>query len=152
RPLSRRELQFDDTNRDKRCVLQRWEVRFGERMAGFAELTQFSETYHPKRFLFRVCVLPEFEEDRLNEPLLSLVINSYQNHRGSFLRSLVRDDQQHLKSVLERSGFKPTMRFQDKILHLKEPGTDSTVGRGEAAPQGIEVKTLSELQSNPDCH
>lgn len=151
-PLSGETIRFVDTTRDPRCVLYRWIATSDDGLCGFAELTQSSETYHPTRFQFRICVSPEVEGKGLEEELLETVLEEFRHHRGLSLRSLIRDDQVSMISVLEGAGFKPSMRFLDKALNLKTYESEAIQRPYAALPEGISVKTLRELRSDPECH
>jgi GNAT superfamily N-acetyltransferase len=151
-PLSPREMRFADVTRDQRCLLERWIADMGGKTAGFAELTQSSETYHPTRFQFRIFVLPEFEGNGVMEGLFATVLQTFRDHRGVSLKSVVGEDRAALSSFLENSGFIPSMRYIDKTLDLNGLDLRKVRENLQALPNGISVKTLGELRSDPACH
>lgn len=148
--LSPRELQFTDRNRDPRCIVQRWVAHVGEVLAGYGVLSQSPEAYSPTRFQFQIYVLPEFEGKGIEEQLLKAVVGTFQHHKGASLRAVVESTRDRFNSVLDRAGFRPSVKFFDQLLELSEAGRAQIDSWIEAAPPGIRFITFAEFRSVPD--
>jgi len=140
-------MAFADKTRDPRCLLLRWVASTEGKTAGFAELTQPSESYSPLRFQFRICVLPEQAGQGLEEELLTTVISTFQSHRGTGLRCLLRSGQEAVEESLRKSGFTPSMNFSERLLDLNSMNS-STLAGFLPEPSGIEIVTFGDILSS----
>jgi GNAT superfamily N-acetyltransferase len=150
-PSTVEELRYQDENRDPKCRLQRWVTERDGRVVGVGEYTQAPGTYHPQKFVINVMVHPNHQRNGLGSALYERVIEGLRPLDPISLRSNVREDMVRGVRFLKDRGFREAMRSWESRLDVAAFDTTPYAGLGEKVrAQGIEIKTLKEIQGDPD--
>jgi GNAT superfamily N-acetyltransferase len=113
---------------------------------------QFAHSYHPRKFVVRVQVHPEFQKQGIGSALYQHVMQALQPFDPIAVRAFSREDMTRSVRFLEDRGFQELERFWESRLDVTT--FDFTPYNGveeKVLAQGIEIKTLLELESDPDC-
>jgi mycothiol synthase len=145
------ESRYHDVHKEPKLRWARFLAEWDGTPVGYGDYGQSSGEYHPRKFWVNVCVRPEFQERGIGKALYDHVVRAVAPFDPISLRGSTREDRPRAIRFLEDRGFRDTMREWESRLDVG--AFDFTPYAGvEAAvrARGIELKTLRELEADPD--
>ncbi len=150
-PGTAEEWRLGDLNRDPKCLWARWVLEDGGTPIGYCGYSQSSHNYHPHKFYVSVTVHPDRQGQRHGSRMYEHVVAAIEPHRPVALRMETREDYARSLGFLERRGFREEQRERESRLYLKDFDFDRfTEAEERVVGQGLEIRTLTEIQSDPD--
>ena len=140
-----------DRNRSPKSKFQRWVAVEDGRVVGFASYAQNSWNYPPQSFYVDVEVLPEYQHRGIGSALYNQVMEGLQGFNPPALRADAFTNLPQGFAFLQKRGFYEA--FRETPVHLDVASFDPIPYAGlepKLNAQGIFIKTLAELQSDPD--
>jgi GNAT superfamily N-acetyltransferase len=151
-PMTADEWRFEDEKRDPKFLHARFVAEDpDEGVIGFAQYGQDAWNYDPRRFDLRVVVTPAHRRRGVGAALYDHLLAELNPLDPTGLRAQVREDMADALSFVQRRGYVETMRDWESRLDV--PACDLSRFDGAAervAAQGIVVRTLRELDGDPD--
>jgi len=147
------ELRYWDEHRDPTHKFQRWVAEQNGRVVGVAHHGQSMDNYHPRKFSLDIIVYPDAQRQGIGSALYEQVVASVKHYDAISLRGRVREDMLPGIHFLQVRGFRDVWREWESRLDLAT--FDPTPYHGLEAKlrqQGIEIKSLKELESDPECY
>ena len=141
-----------DRNRDPKCLWRRFvaESRDGETV-GFGVYEQSPYMYHPRKFWVGVSVDPEWQGQGIGSRLFDHVLSELAPYDPLTARAMAREDYERSVRFLAKRDFAEEMREWESRLDVTAFDFSPFEGaRERVAAQGIAVRTLRELESDPD--
>ncbi len=139
-----------DERRDPKCKHQRWVAVHEKRIVGATNYDQSLWEYHPQKFFMGGGVLPDYQGQGIGSALYDALLAGLQPFDPIEIRVNARDDFPQSIRFLEKRGFAEHMRSGES--HLDVTAFDPSPYAGledKLRAQGIEIKTLRELESDP---
>jgi GNAT superfamily N-acetyltransferase len=150
-PGSVEEMQFNDEHRDPKCKRQRLVAERDGQIVGVAEYNQYVSMYHPQRFQVGVEVKPDCQGQGIGSLLFDHLRAALQPFDPLSLRSGVREDMVRGVEFLKHRGFVEDLRNWESRLDVAQfDPAPFAKAEEQVLAQGIEIKTLRELESDPD--
>jgi len=151
RPLSAEEFMEFDKNRNKKCKHRRWMAIVDNSIVGTGLYTQEIWQYHPNKFHCYIMVLPEYQNQGIGSKLFDLISETIQQFDPIQINTDARDDMPGAIRFVENRGFKYIQRYAEP--HLEVDSFDFVPFESiekKLNSEGIVVKTMRELESDPD--
>lgn len=151
RPRTPNAWEEADRNRSPNVKYRRWVAVEEERLVGFAAYRQGPVEYPPQSFWVNVEVAPEYQRRGIGSRLFDEVMQALQAFHPPALRADAFTNLPQGFSFLQKRGFYEA--FRETPVHLDIPTFDPHPYEGLEArlkSEGIVIKTLSELKSDPD--
>ncbi|HEU0000030.1 MAG TPA: GNAT family N-acetyltransferase [Ktedonobacteraceae bacterium] len=145
------ELRYWDEHRDPTHKFQRWVAEQNGRVVGVAHYNQSMENHHPRKFWLDIMVHPDAQRQGIGSALYEQVVTSVKQYDPINLRGRTREDMLPGIRFLQARGFQDVWRDWESRLDVTT--FDPTPYQGLEAKlrqQGIEIKTLTELESDPE--
>jgi mycothiol synthase len=145
------ELRYWDEHRRPESQLARWVAESEGDVIGAASYSQFAFMYHPRKFFVHGLVHPDFQGRGIGSALYREVYSAVQQFDPLALFARAREDRQSSVRFLSKRGFRERMRTWESCLDVAafEPAPFAGVEETLRA-QGIQVKTLKELEDDPE--
>ncbi len=140
-----------DRNRNPKCKHQRWVAVEDGFVVGFASYGQSAGEYHPQRFNVHFEVHPKYQRCGIGSSLYNQVMDGLQEFDPRILRADAFTNLPQGFVFLQKRGFYEA--FRETPVHLEVNSFDPSPYAGLEAKleaQGIVIKTLQELESDPD--
>lgn len=120
-------------------------------IVGFAQVTQYTWTYHPHKFNLRVRVTPDYRRQSIGTALAEQVAAFLAPLDPITLWAYTRENEVDGLRLAARYGFAQEARFIQSQLDLAafDPAAFGNVTERLAA-QGITLQTLADLADDPD--
>jgi GNAT superfamily N-acetyltransferase len=152
-PRTVEEWRFGDEHRDPKCQFQRFVAERNGLVVGFGTYSQPADMYHPRKFEIDVRVHPDHQRQGIGATLYEHVVAALQPFDPLTLRAGIREDMTRGVQFLKDRGFVEEMRGWESRLDVTAFDFTPYHGAGEKVrAHGIEIKTLRELETDPDCH
>lgn len=150
-PTTETELHFEDDHRDPRCRFERWIAECDGKVVGCGHYGNAAGWFHPRKFWIDLSVHPEHQGRGVGSTLYNRLLELMAPFDPLLLRTGAREDKQHSVQFLLNRGFREDMRAWESRLNVEEfdPSPYADVEKKVRA-QGIEIKTLRELESDPE--
>ncbi len=145
------EMRYIDEHRDPTHRFQRWVAEQDGRVVARAQYHQSPEGYHPRKFWIGSTVHPDAQRQGIGSALYERVVASVQQFNPLNIRCKIREDMQPGIRFLQKRGFQDMWR--DWESHLNVTTFDASPYQGleeKLREQGIEIKSLKELESDPE--
>ena len=147
------EMRYWDEHRDPTHKYARLVAEHDERSVGIGEYGQAFDEYHPRKFWMNIIAHPDVQRRGIGSALYDQVMQDLQQHDPIAVRSQVREDMAASIRFLEARGFRNVWRSWESRLDLTTFDPAPYQGLEEKLrDQGIEIKTLAELASDPECY
>lgn len=151
-PITGEQWQQDDVNRDPKCKHARWVAELDGKVVGFCEYDQLAGRYHPDHYWLRIEVLPEFRRRGIGAALYDQVITAVSELKPELVRIALRENMPDQIRFVTQRGFTEDWRSWEMRLNVETFDPTPYAGAEEKLrAKGIEIKTLDELASDPDC-
>lgn len=145
------EVRYEDERRDPKCRQGRWVAQSGGVIIGYGTYGQSSSTYHPRKFWLDVLVRPEWQRRGAGSALFERLTEALAAFDPLRLKCGTREDMKGSVRFVERRGFREAMRMWESRLDVTAFDPAPYAGVEERVrEQGIEVRTLRELESDPE--
>jgi GNAT superfamily N-acetyltransferase len=144
-------LRHEDETRDPKCKHACWVVEHQGRVVGVAEYDQFSGMYHPRKFFMALTLVPEHDAMENRTVLWDQVRTALEPFEPLSILSDGREDRRVNIEFLESQGFIEVMRYWESRLDVNTfDFTPHQHVQAEVEAAGFEIKTLAELQADPE--
>jgi len=118
---------------------------------GFASYRQPLGSFHPNRFWIEVSVLPEFRRKGIGTALFEQVMEELTPHNPATIHTNTREDFTETRHFLHHRGFEEVMReWESRLNPATVDLSQWTKYDALMAQAGIEIKSVRELESDPD--
>lgn len=145
------EVRFQDEHREPKCKFARFVCELGGGLVAHGEYSQSSHTYHPRVFNVHVTVAPEHQGCGIGAALYDHIVDALRPFDPLRLRSHCREDMLRGMRFLQDRSFVDDMRSWESRLEVEAFDHSPYEGTEEKVrAHGIEIKTLRELESDPD--
>jgi len=140
-----------DQKRNPKCKFQRWVAVKGVSVVGFGSYGQNIFEYHPQRFNINIEVSPDDQRQGIGGALYEKIITELQPFDPCILRADAFTNLPQGFQFLKKHGFYEAFRETpvqiDTFSFDPSPYTDL---EPKLLEKGITIKTLRELESDPD--
>ncbi|HEY9087956.1 MAG TPA: GNAT family N-acetyltransferase [Anaerolineaceae bacterium] len=140
-----------DARRPPKYLCRRWVAVEDGQVVGYAGYKQSAGEYHPQRFQVDVKVLPGYQRRGIGSALYACLLDGLQRFDPRVLRADAFTHLPHGFRFLQSRGFFEAFRETPVYLdaHAFDPTPYAQLETGLNA-QGIFIKTLRELEVDPD--
>ncbi len=150
-PTTETELRFDDDHRDPKCKFERWIAERDGVVVGCGQYGHAAGWFHPRKLWIDLSVHPEQQGRGVGSTLYLRLLESLAPFDPLLLRTGAREDKLHSVQFLLNRGFQEDRRAWESRLNVEafDPSPYTGVEK-QVRAQGIEIKTLRELESDPE--
>lgn len=149
--LSASDFTEGDRLRDPKFRTQRWVAIEKDEIVGAGYYTQSNWFAHPQKFMLWVGVHPRHRRSGIGSALYETIIHGLQPFDPLALRSRATDDFPQSIRFLEKRGFQEVIRDIPSELDVQAFDMTRFTGLEDRfRGNGIEIKTLSELENDPE--
>ena len=150
-PTSGSEIEAGDARRDPRFKFQRWVAIEENQVVGVASYNQSIWFNHPQKFMLWIGVRPENQGCGIGSRLYETVMHALQPFDPMALRTTATEDLLQSHRFLEKRGFQEVIRDIRSELNVQSFDLSRFTGlENRFQGLGIQIKTLPELESDPD--
>ena len=147
--LSAADFTEDDSLRDPKFRTQRWVAIEQDEIVGAGYYTQSNWFAHPHKFMIWVGVHPDHQRNGIGTALYETIMHGLQPFDPLALRTRVKEDSPNLR-FLEKRGFQEVIRDIPSELDVQAFDLTRFTGLEDRFQDiGVEIKTLPELESDP---
>lgn len=145
------ELRSEDEHRSPRCKFQRYVAECDGRVVGFGFYHQWGTMEPPRRFYGNLCVRPDHQGRGIGSALYNHLMDALKPFDPLVLATWIREDLTRGIRFLQDRGFREFMRDVESQLDVASFDYTPYVGlEDKLRAEGIEIKTLKELKTDPD--
>ena len=149
--LSALDFTEGDRLRDPKFKTQRWVAIMKDEIIGAGYYTQSNWFAHPQKFMIWVGVHPRHQRSGIGSALYETIMHGLQPFDPLALRSRATDDCPQSIRFLEKRGFQEVIRDIPSELNVQAFDLTRFTGlKDRFRVNGIEIKTLSELENDPE--
>ena len=150
-PTSGLEIEAGDKRRDPRFKFQRWVAIQKNQVVGVGSYNQSIWFNHPQKFMLWIGVCPENQRCGIGSRLFETVMHALQPFDPMALRTTATEDLLQSRRFLEKRGFQEVIRDIRSELNVQSFDLSRFTGlENRFQGLGIQIKTLPELESDPD--
>lgn len=150
-PTSGLEIEEGDERRDPRFKFQRWVAIEKTQIVGIGSYSQSIWFNHPQKFMIWIGVRPENQRCGIGSMLFETIMHGLRPFDPLALRATATEDFLHSKRFLEKRGFQEVIRDIRSELNVQSFNLSRfTEMENRFQGLGIEIKTLPELEDDPD--
>jgi mycothiol synthase len=150
-PTSGLEIEDTDRRRDPRFKFQRWIAVEKDQVVGVGYYNQSIWFDHPQKFIVWIGVRPENQGCGIGSSLFETIMHGLQPFDPIALRTTATEDRPHSIQFLEKRGFVEVIRDIRSELNVQSFDPSRFTGLEDRFQAfGIEIKTLPELEHDPD--
>jgi mycothiol synthase len=149
--LSASDFTEGDRLRDPKFKTQRWVAIEKDEIIGAGYYTQSNWFAHPQKFMIWVGVHPRHQRSGIGSALYETIMQGLQPFDPLALRTRATDDCPQSIRFLERRGFREVIRDIPSELDVQAFDLTRFTGLEDRfRGKGIEIKTLPELENDPE--
>jgi mycothiol synthase len=149
--LSALDFTEGDRLRDPKLKTQRWVAIEKDEIVGAGYYTQSNWFAHPQKFMIWVGVLPRHQRGGIGSALYETIMHGLQPFDPLALRTRATDDCPQSICFLEKRGFQEVIRDIPSELNVQAFDLTRFTGLEDRFQgTGIEIKTLHELENDPE--
>jgi GNAT superfamily N-acetyltransferase len=149
--LSASDFTEGDRLRDPKFKTQRWVAIEKGEIVGASYYTQSNWFAHPQKFMIWVGVHPKHQRSGIGSALYETIMHGLQPFAPLALRTRARDDCPQSICFLEKRGFQEVIRDIPSELNVQAFDLTRFTGLEDRFQgYGIEIKTLPELENDPE--
>ncbi len=140
-----------DAQHDSRYLKRAWVAEVNGGVVGRALYDQYAWEYDPRAFQFEVAVLPDFQCQGIGTALYETLVTALVEYQPIRLRTETRSTWPGAVHFLEKRGYTAYNRMRRSTYPVAD--FDSAPYRDletKLEAQGITIKTLGEMESDPD--
>ncbi len=150
-PTTEIELRFQDEHRDSRCHFERWVAERDGLLIGVGQAGHAAGWFHPRKLWIDLSVHPDHQGRGVGSALYERILASIAPLDPLILRTGAREDKLHSVQFLLNRGFQEDCRSWESRLDVRTFDPTPYAGVEERVRAlGIEIKTLRELEGDPD--
>ena len=139
-----------DQNRHKKCKHRRWVAVADDSIIGTGTYTQNIYQYHPHKFKIWIGLKPEYQNKGIGSKLYDQISEALKQFDPISIITETRDDMPHAVRFLLSREFKEFQKYSEPYLDVNS--FDFTPYKSleqKLNSNGIEIKTIRELESDP---
>jgi GNAT superfamily N-acetyltransferase len=136
--------RYRDTTREPRIRLRRLVAEADQRLVGMGQVMHIWWNFHPRRYVLRVEVDPEWRGRGLGGTLFNRLWASVTTWNAELVRSNTSAAAPRGAAFLERRGFREWRRRWESVLTVSEADTSAVdAGAARALAAGVEIDTFA---------
>jgi mycothiol synthase len=140
-----------DKQRDPKFKFQRWIAIEKDQIVGMGSYTQSFWLAHPQKFMLWIGVRPEYQRRGVGSNLYETILHGLKPFDPLALRVTATEDRTQSIRFLEKRGFQEVIRDVPSELDVQSFDLTCFTGLEERfRDKGIEIKTLPELEDDPE--
>lgn len=144
------EVRHYDEQRDQKFIHSRFVAEESGIVIGYGNFQHDSWQFHPQKFGVEVSVHPDFQHRGIGTRLYSHLMNELEKYDPIFLKAYGQEGKDPAMAFLAKNGYEEVMREWESCL---DPANFDFTPYSDVAQkveaQGIVIKTLRELESDP---
>ena len=145
------ELAEQDQQRDPKFKSRRYVAIEQDQIVGAGSYNQSIWFAHPQNFLFWIGVQPEYQSRGIGSALYQTIMHGLQPYDPLALRATANEDSPQSMRFLEKRGFHEVIRDVRSELNVQAFDLTRFTGLEDRfQAEGIEIKTLPELENDPE--
>jgi len=145
------EIAEGDRRRDPKFKFQRWIAIEQDLVVGTGHYTQSIWFAHPQKFMLWIGVLPGHQGRGTGSALYETIMQGLQPFDPLALRATATEDRPQSMQFLEKRGFQEVIRDIRSELNVQAFDLTRFTGLEDCFREaGIEIKTLPELENDPE--
>jgi GNAT superfamily N-acetyltransferase len=145
------EIEAADRRRDPKFKFQRWVAVEKDHILGAGSYNQSIWFAHPQKFILWISVHPEHQRGGIGSALYETILDGLQAFDPLALRATASQDRPQSLRFLERRGFQEVIRDVPSELDVQAFDLTRFTGLEQRfRGRGIEIKTLPELEQDPE--
>ena len=145
------EIASGEKQRDPKLKFQRWIATVEKQIVGMGYYNQSIWFAHPQKFMLWIGVLPDHQKHGIGSMLYETILHGLQPFDPIALRATATENLTQSTRFLEKRGFQEVIRDIRSELKVQSFDLSRFTGLEERLRvNGIEIKTLSELEYDPD--
>lgn len=146
------EWQFQDNNRSPKIRWNRFVAEDNEgAILGFGQYHQHEDMYHPQKFNIKIYVHPEHQGRGIGSAVYDTLLEALTPYDPLVVRANIREDHTRAVKFATDRGFTDGMRDWESRLDPRALDFSQWAdARPKVAAQGIVIKSVAELASDPD--
>jgi len=149
--LSASDFAEGDRLRDPKFKTQRWVAIEKDEIVGAGYYTQSNWFAHPQKFMIWVGVHPRHQRSGIGSALYETIMHGLRSFDPLALRTHATEDYPQSIRFLEKRGFQEVIRDIPSELNVQAFDLTRFTGLEDRfRGNGIEIKTLPELESDPE--
>jgi mycothiol synthase len=148
---SKMEIREGDEQRDPKFKFQRWIAIEKNQAVGAGSFSQSIWFAHPQKFMLWIGVRPEHQGGGIGGRLFESIMSGLQPFDPLAIRTSATEDRPQSRRFLEKRGFQEVIRDIRSELNVQDFDLGRFTGLEERfRDKGIQIKTLPELEADPD--
>jgi len=145
------EIAAGDKRRDPKFKFQRWVAIEKDQVVGIGSYNQSIWFAHPQKFMLWIGVRPEYQRRGIGSMLYETIMHGLQPFDPLALRVTAAEDRPQSVLFLEKRGFQEVIRDVPSELDVQSFDLTCFTGLEDRfRGSGIEIKTLPELEDDPE--
>jgi mycothiol synthase len=149
--LSASDFAEGDRARDPKLKIRRWVAIERDEIVGAGYYTQSNWFAHPQKFMIWVGVHPGHQKSGIGSALYETIMQGLLPFDPLALRTRTTEDRPHSIRFLEKRGFQEVIRDVPSELNVQTFDLTRFTGLEDRfRGNGIEIKTLPELENDPE--
>lgn len=145
------EMEYFENSREAKCKSYKWRLKVGDEWAGFGEIRNVSDFYHPDKYWLNMVVHPDHRNRGYGQALWGAIEAKARELDAIKLRTAVKEDWEYALRFCDKQGMVEMFRGWESALDLQNLDPTPILAQAEKARQsGIAIKSLAELRSDPD--
>ena len=149
--LSASDFIEGDRLRDPKFKTQRWVAIEKDEVIGAGYFTQSNWFAHPQKFMIWIGVHPKHQKGGIGSALYETIMQGLQQFDPLAIRARTIEDRTQSIRFLKKRGFQEVIRDVPSELNVQTFDPTRFAGlEGRFRDSGIEIKTISELENDPE--
>ena len=145
------EIAEGDKRRDPKFKFRRWIAIEKDQIVGIGSYNQSIWFAHPQKFMLWIGVRPEYQRRGIGSALYETIMHGLQPFDPLALRATVTEDRPESMRFLEKRNFREVIRDIRSELDVQTFDLTRFTGLEDRfRGSGIEIKTLPELENDPE--
>jgi GNAT superfamily N-acetyltransferase len=145
------EIAEGDKRRDPKFKFQRWIAIEKDQIVGIGSYYQSIWFAHPQKFMLWIGVRPEYQRRGIGSMLYETIMHGLQPFDPLALRATATEDRPQSMRFLKKRSFQEVIRDVPSELDVQSFDLTRFTGLEDRfRGNGIEIKTLPELENDPE--
>ena len=150
-PISVESMRHNDKAREKKILHQQWVWEYNQSILCTALYTQWEEIYHPKKFVIKIYIHPEYQGSGYGTICFDHLMNELEQFNPIKITTQIHEPHQQSFRFFEQKGFKNTITERESCLDLTTYNPEKFEDAiNRVIQQGLRITTLSEFRKEDE--